>query len=257
MRIWSINEDKLYTLAYIAESSQYDRYLPIFQKMVDSFNIGIGDTSTSRSTTQVQSTEDSDERQSPSNPGSGTDLTIDINIAKNPIVRGNEQTITMTVSDSDSGNKVSVASINGYVKYVTTHRETISGSTDQNGILSHSWRISGNANTGTFTAHADASASGGKSGSNEKSFQVVAKGASQDIGPVSPIECSNEPRSAGLKFPQDKRTECEKRDYEECKRIGFGSVITSKLFGRMVILWFLICMPIHKLCHHILLLYLV
>jgi hypothetical protein len=31
MRIWSINEGKLYTLAYIAESSQYNRYLPTFQ----------------------------------------------------------------------------------------------------------------------------------------------------------------------------------------------------------------------------------
>jgi eukaryotic-like serine/threonine-protein kinase len=66
MRIWSINEGKLYTLAYIAESSQYERYLPSFQRMVDSFNIDAGDTSTSRSTTQVQSTEDNDERQSPS-----------------------------------------------------------------------------------------------------------------------------------------------------------------------------------------------
>ena len=39
MRIWSINEGKLYTLAYVAESSQYDRYLPSFQRMVDSFSI--------------------------------------------------------------------------------------------------------------------------------------------------------------------------------------------------------------------------
>jgi hypothetical protein len=39
MRIWSINEGKLFTLAYIAESSQYDRYLPTFQRMVDSFSI--------------------------------------------------------------------------------------------------------------------------------------------------------------------------------------------------------------------------
>ena len=41
MRIWTINEDKLYTLAYIAESTQYDRYLPAFQRMVDSFRLVI------------------------------------------------------------------------------------------------------------------------------------------------------------------------------------------------------------------------
>jgi hypothetical protein len=29
--------------------------------------------------------------------------------------------------------------------------------------------------------------------------------------------CSNKPGSAGLKFPQDKRTECEKEEYDECQ----------------------------------------
>ena len=65
MRIWSINEDKLYTLAYIAESGQYDRYLPTFQKMVDSFRIG--ESGSGRSTTQVQSSDGSRE----DNNGSG------------------------------------------------------------------------------------------------------------------------------------------------------------------------------------------
>ena len=53
MRIWSANEGKLYTLAYIAESSQYDQYLPKFQRMVDSFSIDA--SSIGSSTTQVQS----------------------------------------------------------------------------------------------------------------------------------------------------------------------------------------------------------
>ena len=123
MRIWTVNEGKLYTLAYIAESSLYDRYLPMFQQMVDSFRI---DTTRDR-TTQVQSSDksSSDNGARPSPPSNGTGLTININIAHDPIVRGNEQTITVTVSDSDSGNKVSGASINGYIKYVTTHKETL------------------------------------------------------------------------------------------------------------------------------------
>jgi hypothetical protein len=33
-------------------------------------------------------------------------------------------------------------------------------------------------------------------------------------------ECSNKPGSAGLKYPQDKRTECEKRDYDDCEKKG-------------------------------------
>jgi hypothetical protein len=61
MRIWTINEGKLYTLAYIAESNQYDRYLPSFQRMIDSFMIDTGGTSPSSSTTQVQSSDRSRE----------------------------------------------------------------------------------------------------------------------------------------------------------------------------------------------------
>jgi len=55
MRIWSVNEGKLYTLAYIAESSQYDRYLPAFQKMVDSFSIDTDSSAPKSSTPQSQS----------------------------------------------------------------------------------------------------------------------------------------------------------------------------------------------------------
>ena len=32
--------------------------------------------------------------------------------------------------------------------------------------------------------------------------------------------CSNKPGSAGLAYPQDKRTECEKIDYDECEKKG-------------------------------------
>jgi hypothetical protein len=66
MRIWSIDQGKLYTLAYIAESSQYDRYLPAFQRMVDSFNIDTSSSTTGSTTTQVQS---SSERNSDRNNG--------------------------------------------------------------------------------------------------------------------------------------------------------------------------------------------
>jgi hypothetical protein len=34
-------------------------------------------------------------------------------------------------------------------------------------------------------------------------------------------ECSSKIGSAGLKYPQDKRTACEKRDYDECEKKGF------------------------------------
>jgi eukaryotic-like serine/threonine-protein kinase len=40
MQVVSIKEDKIYLITYTAEASRYDRYLPIIQKMIDSFRIG-------------------------------------------------------------------------------------------------------------------------------------------------------------------------------------------------------------------------
>ena len=43
IRIWSVYQDKLYSIAYIADSNQYGQYLPIAQQMIDSFEIvGLG-----------------------------------------------------------------------------------------------------------------------------------------------------------------------------------------------------------------------
>jgi hypothetical protein len=42
-------------------------------------------------------------------------------------------------------------------------------------------------------------------------------------GCVREVECSSKPGSGGLPFPSDKRTECEKIDYDNCKQVGFSS----------------------------------
>src|SRR5829696_5291765 len=51
IRVWSVYQAKLYSIAYIADSNQYDQYLPIAQQMIDSFEIvglsGSGDQSLS------------------------------------------------------------------------------------------------------------------------------------------------------------------------------------------------------------------
>jgi hypothetical protein len=108
-------------------------------------------------------------------PGKLRDLTISITIAKDPITRGNVQTITVTVSDSKSNEKIEGAKVNGKVQYVTGHIETFSCITDAGGKCSHSWRISGNATPGTFHVLVEVSASGYKSASKTTSFQVVPK----------------------------------------------------------------------------------
>ena len=103
------------------------------------------------------------------------DLTISITIAKNPITRGSIQTITATVSDAESNEKIQGAQVNGKVKYVTAHTKTFSCITDSSGKCSHSWEISGNAKPGTFTVSVEASAAGYKPASKTTTFGVVAK----------------------------------------------------------------------------------
>jgi DcrB len=66
IRVWSVYQGKLYSIAYIADSNQYDRYLPIAQQMIDSFEIvgakqiGGGDQSLSLPELKPNTTGDSE-----------------------------------------------------------------------------------------------------------------------------------------------------------------------------------------------------
>jgi hypothetical protein len=64
-RIYTIEGDKIYSIAYLAEIDKYDDSLPLVEKMVDSFRLS--DSASSSSTTQVQSSD----RSSEDNNGSG------------------------------------------------------------------------------------------------------------------------------------------------------------------------------------------
>jgi hypothetical protein len=39
MQTWTIKDDKVYTITYIAEEEDYENYLPTAQKMIESFKI--------------------------------------------------------------------------------------------------------------------------------------------------------------------------------------------------------------------------
>jgi hypothetical protein len=66
IRVWSVYQGKLYSIAYIADSNQYDQYLPIAQEMIDSFEIigakqiGSGDRSLSLPELKPKTTGDSE-----------------------------------------------------------------------------------------------------------------------------------------------------------------------------------------------------
>jgi hypothetical protein len=102
-------------------------------------------------------------------------LSLSIAVAKDPIVRGHEQTITVKVSDENSHQRISSANVQGNVRYAsgsTDNGDKFSGSTDNNGVVSYTWPISGNAVPGKFTANVQASKEGYKSASGTKSFTV-------------------------------------------------------------------------------------
>jgi hypothetical protein len=80
-------------------------------------------------------------------------LSLSISFSKDPIVRGNKQTITVKVSDKNLHQRVSGANVQGEVHYASGSIDNggkFSGSTDSNGVLSHSWTISGNAIQGNL-----------------------------------------------------------------------------------------------------------
>jgi hypothetical protein len=62
-------------------------------------------------------------------------LSLSIDVAKDPIVRGNTQTITVTVSDKKSHQKVSGANVKVTTKYVTEFQHECSDSTDGSGHM--------------------------------------------------------------------------------------------------------------------------
>ncbi len=102
-------------------------------------------------------------------------LSLSIDMAKDPIVRGNKQTITVKVSDETSHQRISGANVQGNVRYAsgsTDNGGKFSGSTDNNGVISHTWPISGYAVPGKFTANVQASKEGYKPASGTKSFTV-------------------------------------------------------------------------------------
>jgi hypothetical protein len=57
MRIFTIKDAKLYTVAYLSEPEKFPDYLTLVERMVDSFRIDTGSTSPGGSTTQIQSSD--------------------------------------------------------------------------------------------------------------------------------------------------------------------------------------------------------
>jgi hypothetical protein len=118
------------------------------------------------------------------NNGSKSGLDLSVDIKEDPIVRGNIQTIRVTVSDDDSEEGIDDANVEAIIEYASGKytKELGSKTTDSSGHASFSWRIGETSNPGTFTATVEASKDGYDSETEKASFEVIPKGSSRNGG---------------------------------------------------------------------------
>jgi hypothetical protein len=102
-------------------------------------------------------------------------LSITIKVGKDPIVRGNIETITVTVSDkSNPSKKIVGAKVSGELFYPSGFHKSISCSnTNQNGDSKCSFIIGSDSKPGNFRITIDVSASGYKPTSKSATFTVI------------------------------------------------------------------------------------
>jgi hypothetical protein len=132
--------------------------------------------STTTSTTLIPTTSSTTTTTSLSEETTTTTLTHEIYIglvtAKDPIVRGNNQTLMAEVVDDDG--PIGNAFVNITVFYFNSSTiKYFSGYTDSGGLYSVSWQIGGNSKNGTFQITATAFKEGYGTAETHETFEVI------------------------------------------------------------------------------------
>lgn len=108
-----------------------------------------------------------------SSQGKTKELNVVIKAAKSPVSRGDDQNITITVTDLSSNENIVGASITGKLLYPGgNYVKDFSGMTDANGQFVNSWTIGKHGDVGELTVEVQASAPGYESKSATINFQV-------------------------------------------------------------------------------------
>jgi hypothetical protein len=98
-------------------------------------------------------------------------LSISIEVEKNPISRGSEQTINIMVTNANSTG-VKGATVDTVVQYAGPTTREFTGTTDDSGKHSITWRIGGASTPGTFQVTSTASATGYNEETARTTFEV-------------------------------------------------------------------------------------
>jgi hypothetical protein len=126
------------------------------------------DSNNDQSSSSGSNNDNSDRSDSSTN-----DLEIDIDIEKDPIVRGNIQTIDVIVADDDTQNRIANADTDVRVFYTTEYDKGDSEQTNSDGIATFEFEIGPNSNPGTFDVTAQVNAPGYNTEAERTTFEVI------------------------------------------------------------------------------------
>jgi len=109
-----------------------------------------------------------------SNPSpKGAELDIEIDVKKNPLVRGNIQTIDVIANDENTREKIANANTNLRVSYTTDFDKSQSGQTNSDGVATFEIEIGPSSNTGNFDVTATVDADGYTKKTDRTTFKVI------------------------------------------------------------------------------------
>ncbi|MFZ0404515.1 MAG: hypothetical protein WAL79_01715, partial [Nitrososphaeraceae archaeon] len=101
-------------------------------------------------------------------------MSVIFDILNNPVSRGSDQNITITVSDAASNESIAGATITGKLLYPGgNYVKDFSGTTDSNGQFAYHWTIGENGDAGELTIEAQVAASGYDSQQARSAFQIT------------------------------------------------------------------------------------
>jgi hypothetical protein len=101
-------------------------------------------------------------------------MSVIFDILNNPVSRGSDQNITITVSDAASNESIPGATVTGKLLYPgDNYVKDFSGTTDPNGQFVYHWTIGENGDAGELTIEAQIVASGYETQQARSAFQIT------------------------------------------------------------------------------------
>jgi len=101
-------------------------------------------------------------------------MSVRFDILNNPVSRGSDQNITITVSDAASNESIPGATITGKLLYPgDNYVKDFTGTTDPNGQFVYHWTIGKNGDAGELTIEAQVVAPGYESQLAKSAFQIT------------------------------------------------------------------------------------